>query len=348
MMRWFLGPDAVRFAPTRVARGYGGRVRRRITGAAGLLAFAFLVASCGEPAETVQGYVEGEYLRIGLPSTGRVVAVAVERGAPVEAGQTLFALDSTAEEAALAEARARLEEARFRRDDLLTGKRAEEIRAIEAQMVQAQASLRLSQVQFRRQEDLLKSDAAARARVDEARAAVERDRGRVAELAAELELARKAARSAAIAAAEAAVEAARAAAAKAEWQLARRTAEAPVAARVEDVLFHPGEEVAAGQPVVSLLAPGNVFLRFYLSPRQVARVAAGARLAVACDGCPENLSAVVSHVSPEAAFAPPVLYSREARDKLVFLVEAKPEAHASLLRPGQPVMLTLAPAAGKP
>ncbi|OHC74938.1 MAG: hypothetical protein A3G18_01275 [Rhodospirillales bacterium RIFCSPLOWO2_12_FULL_58_28] len=313
-----------------------------------LLALVPLLAGCGDDDASVQGYVEGEYLMIGLPAPGRVVSVAVERGAEVQPGQVLFSLDAVAEEAALAEARARLEQARHQRDDLLTGKRVEEISAIEARIAQAEAGLRLSAAQLKRQQNLVGSAASAEARLDESRAAVERDRSRVTELTAELALARRAARSSAVAAAEAAVDAARAAVAQFEWRLAERTARAPGAARVEDVLFRPGEETAAGRPVVSLLPRENVFLRFYLSPPLVARVAPGVRLAVACAGCADGLAATVSYVSPEAVFAPPVLYSREAKDKLVFLVEAKPQADAALLRPGQPVTLTLPKAATNP
>lgn len=302
-----------------------------------------LLAACGEDggAGVVQGYVEGEYLRIGLPSAGRVVAVTVAKGALVTPGQPLFSLDADAERAALAEAGARLDQARFQRDNLLSGRRPEEIRVIEAQREQAEASLKLSSVQLARQRELVLARATPQASVDAARAAVDRDRARVAELAAQLAFAREGARAAEIAAAKAAVEAATASVRLAEWKLAERTAEAPKAGRIEDVLYRPGEEVAAGQPVVSLLPPDNVLLRAYLGVREVARLTPGARLAVACEGCPPDLAAVVDFVSPQAAYAPPILYSREGKDKLVFLVEARTTAFAESLRPGQPVTLTL-------
>lgn len=300
-----------------------------------------LIAGCGDDDSTVHGYVEGEYLRIGLPAAGRVVSLEVERGSQVQPGQALFSLDSVAEEASLAEASARLKQARHLRDDLLTGKRAQEIRAIEARIDQTEASLRLSLSQLRRQQDLAGSSAAVEARMDEARAAVERDKGRLAELEAELDLARQSARSAAVAAAEAAVDAARAAEASAEWRLSERAAKAPVPAVVEDVFFRPGEEVQPGQPVVSLLPPENVFFRFYLSPSQVARVAKGVMVKVDCYGCKDGLEASVSFIASEASFAPPVLYSREGKEKLVFLTEARPRTTMTSLRPGQPAAITL-------
>lgn len=302
---------------------------------------ALLLGGCGQADDQVQGYVEGDYLRVGPPAAGRVVALAVEKGAAVAAGDPLFALDSEAEQAMVAEAGARLAQARFQRDNLLTGKRALEIRAIEAQKTQAEASLKLSEVQLRRAQELARTQAASRSAVDAAQADLDRDRGRVAELTADLAFAREGGRSAEVAAAEAAVDAAQAALAQAQWHLSERTGKAPQAARVEDVLFRPGEQVAAGQPVVSLLPPDNLLFRFFLGPQAIGRLSVGARLAVACDGCPADLAATVSFIAREASYAPPVIYSRDNRDKLVFMVEARPVNPLAGLHPGQPVTLTL-------
>jgi HlyD family secretion protein len=299
------------------------------------------LAACNDEAPTVQGYVEGEYVRVSLPAAGRVVSVAVEKGAHVQAGQVLFALEDEAEQAAVAEARAKLEQARFQRDNLLTGRRVLEIRAMEAQKAQAEADLRLSGLQLRRQETLIRSENTTRESLDNAVATVDRNRARVAELTAQLGFAREGGRSAEISAAVAAVDAAAAALAQAEWRLGKRKAEAPKAALVEDVLFRPGEDVGPGQPVVSLLPPGNVLFRFFLGPQQIGRVAPGVTLKVACAGCAADLAATVSFVAREASYAPPIIYSRENKEKLVFLIEARPLAPSDSLRPGQPVSLTL-------
>jgi HlyD family secretion protein len=301
------------------------------------------LAACNEDGHPVQGYVEADFLRIGLPSAGRVVSVAVERGAEVKAGQTLFALDDQAEQAAVAEAQAQLAQARFQHDNLLTGKRRREIEAITAQKAQAEADLKLALVQLTRQETLVRSDVASHADLDNARAAVERDQARLAELTANLGFAQEGGRDAEINAAASGVDAAAAALAQAEWRLAQRHAEAPKDARVEDVLFRPGEEVAAGQPVVSLLPPDNLLIRLFLGPSQIGKVASGAVLKVACEGCANDLTATVSFVAHEASYAPPVLYSRDNKDKLVFLVEARPSQTTAQLRPGQPVTVSLPP-----
>jgi HlyD family secretion protein len=305
------------------------------------------VAGCGdEPSSTVQGYVEGDYQRIGLPAAGQVVSLAVDRGSVVTAGQELFTLDSDAEQAALAQTQAQLDQATGQRDNLLTGRRVLEIKAMEAQQAQAEASMRLSVVQLRRQEALVVSGYASHEQVDQARSALDRDRARVAELSAQVAFAHEGGRNAEIAAAEAGVRAAQAALAQAQWRLDQRRGLAPQDARVDDVLFRPGEQVAAGQPVVVLLSPGNVKLRFYLAPQQVARAPLGSVIGLACDGCAAGMSAKVNFIASEASYAPPVLYSREGKDKLVFLIEARPGQAAPPLHPGQPVTVSLPPAAG--
>ncbi len=127
-----------------------------------------------------------------------------------------------------------------------------------------------------------------------------------------------------IRAAEAAVTAARAALAQAEWRLAQKTGAAPTAGIVVDTLYRPGEMVPAGLPIVQLLPPANVKIRFFVPEEVVARIAIGQVVQVACDGCGAPVAATVRFISPRAEFTPPVIYSREQRARLVFMVEARP------------------------
>ena len=142
-------------------------------------------------------------------------------------------------------------------------------------------------------------------------------------------------------AARAEVQAARDALAQAQWRLDQKAQSAPADALVVDTLYRPGEYVAAGAPVVSLLPPGNVKVRFYVPETTVANVRPGMTASVRCDGCGEPIPVRIDFVAPEAEYTPPVIYSRENRAKLVFLVEARPERPASVLRPGLPVEVSL-------
>ena len=161
-------------------------------------------------------------------------------------------------------------------------------------------------------------------------------------LQAELETAQLGARADEIQAAEAAVNAAQAQLAQADWRLDQLSQAAPKAGLVVDTLYRPGEWVAAGAPVVQLLPPANVKIRFFVPEPQLGAIAVGDEVQVRCDACAPNLTAVISFISPDAEYTPPVIYSREMRAKLVYLVEARPREPGAL-RPGQPVDVTLQP-----
>jgi HlyD family secretion protein len=114
---------------------------------------------------------------------------------------------------------------------------------------------------------------------------------------------------------------------------------------VQDVMLRAGEYAAPGAPVVALLPDGALKVRFFLPQAALARVQVGQAVMLACDGCPSGLSATVAFMSDQAEYTPPVIYSNDSRAKLVFMIEARPDARsASLLKPGQPVDVRLAPA----
>ena len=304
-----------------------------------LVAGVFVFASLPAAAQTFYGYAEGEYARLAPREGGTLAELRVKRGDRVDAGDVVAVLESGDERARLDEARARLAQAEAQLADLRKGKRTPEIDALIAQRAQAEATLRLSEAQFARNMRLPAGEVVSEEKLDQARAAVERDRARVAELAAQIATARLAARGDEIGAAEAAVAVARAQAAQADWRLGQRTLKAPAKALVSDTLFVAGEYVPAGTPVASLLPDGNVKLRFFVPEPQLAGIKIGQAVEVRCDGCGPGLKAAIVYVSPEAEYTPPVIYSRETRAKLVFMVEARP-APGSRLNAGQPVEVT--------
>jgi HlyD family secretion protein len=132
--------------------------------------------------------------------------------------------------------------------------------------------------------------------------------------------------------------------AQAEWRLAQRRMAAPAGGLISDVYAHVGETPNAGVPVVSLLPPENLLVRFFVPEPALATVHPGTRLGIACDACAPNLTAVVSFVSPRAEYTPPVIYSESTRGKLVYLVEARPTPpDVMALKPGQPVSVRVLP-----
>lgn len=309
--------------------------------AAAVLATLAMVACTTEPPPGYGGYVEGEYVRIAAPLAGTLVRLDVRRGDTVAVNAPLFVLESEQERAARAEASARLDRAAAVLANLEKGRRPAEIDAVRAQLAQAQAAVTASEAELERARKLVAERFLPPQQLDEATARRDRDRARVAELVAQVNVAKLPARSDEIAAARAEVKVASDALAQAQWRLDQKSRSAPVGGLVADTLYRPGEFVAAGAPVVSLLPPGNVKLRFYVPEPQLANLRPGDAASVRCDGCGAPIEVRIDFVAREAEFTPPVIYSRENRAKLVFLVEARPAQPAGVLKPGLPVEVTL-------
>ena len=302
------------------------------------LACALALVGCGERTPAgFPGYVEGEYVRVASPLSGTLLQLTVERGAQVALDAPLFTLESEQERAARAEAEARVRQAQASLANLEKARRPPEIAAVRAQRAQAQASLRQSEADLIRTEKLVADKFLAPQRRDEALATRDRDRARVAELNQQVQIANLPARSDEIAGANAEVKAASDTLAQAQWRFAQKSQAAPAAGLVVDTLYRPGEWVPAGSPVVSLLPPANVKIRFYVPEPTVGTLRMGDAVTVRCDGCGSDIAATIRFIAPQAEFTPPVIYSRENRANLVFLVEARPAAFNPALHPGLPV-----------
>jgi HlyD family secretion protein len=303
-----------------------------------LIAATLLLAACDRPSGTgLLGYVEADYIYAAPISGGRIAEIAVKRGDTVAAGARLFSLDATAETADRDRAAAALEEAKAKRADLITGERPEELAVIQAQLDAAKASMTLSVPRVERRRKMVKTNIVGEEQVDEAEAALLADRGHIAEYTARLAAAKLPARADRIAAAEQAVSQAEATLASAQWALDQRQVVAAAAGRVEDVYFRQGEAVNAGAAVLQLLPPANVKLRLYVPEPLLGRYRIGEKLAIACDGCAQGQTASVSFIATTAEFTPPVIYSRESRAKLVYLIEARPDDPSLPWHPGQPI-----------
>jgi HlyD family secretion protein len=233
----------------------------------------FLVSSCNRRDQNrFQGYVEGEFVYVASPLAGQLESLKVQRGDQVKAGDPLFALDETAEKAALDMAR---------------------------------AALILSEAEFARQDKLFRAGPAAAQDYDRARSARDQDRQRVTQ---------------------------------AEWNFNQKRQAAPLAGLIYDTLFRQGEWVAAGKPVVALLPPQNIKVRAFVPETQVGSIHYGDTTQVTVDGVPNPFIGKVSYISPHAEYTPPVIYSRESRAKLVFMIESVFDPEISRgLHPGQPV-----------
>jgi HlyD family secretion protein len=311
-----------------------------------VLAVLALMSGCSDkPADYFPGYAEAEYVRLATPIAGTLSKLHVQRGDKLELNSPAFVLEQDSERAAREEAASRVQRAQAQLANLKKGRRPDELAAIQAQLAQAEASLKLSHSNYARQKQLVEDKFISPANLDEARGAVDRDQARVGELRAQVRVANLGARSDEIEAAEQELKAAQAQLAQADWKLAQKTLRTPVAGDVSDVLYREGEFVPAGSPVVSVLPPQNIKLRFFVPETQFATLRLGQDVVVQCDGCKSAIQAKISYLSSAPEYTSPLIYSKENRAAIVFMIEARPALDmATLLHPGQPVEIRLAQA----
>ena len=300
---------------------------------------AGLLAGCDKPSDTGwSGYVEGDYIYVAAPLAGRLTTLGAQRGRTVTRGETLFALDADNERAASEEAQAHAASAKAQAANTEKGRRGDEIAVTRAQLAQAQAQAALAAKELARQQQLVAQGFVSASRLDDARTAAQQSRARVVELEAALRVTQLPARSDERSAAAATADAARHQWEQARWREQQKQQTAPADARVSETFFRVGEWVNAGQPVVALLPPGGAKARFFVPEAELGSIAPGQPVTIQCDGCGEPIRARIDFIATQAEYTPPVIYSNAQRSRLVFMVEARPEARdGPRLRPGQPV-----------
>ncbi|HVY20720.1 MAG TPA: HlyD family efflux transporter periplasmic adaptor subunit [Bauldia sp.] len=301
------------------------------------------LGGCNSSEAPLQGYVDGTYVYVAAEAGGRVTARPAMAGTRVKAGDVLFTLDEADQKEQVAGAEARLAQAQAQLANLQTGARPEEIAVLASTLSAARTAQTQADDDYTRKLTLLTKGVVAQSVVDDAKA--KRDSAEAQADAAERQLlvAKLPARQEEIDAAEKNVAAMQADLAQAHTAFDRRQIKAPADGLIEETYFEPGELVAAGQAVVSLLPDTNRKVRFFVPERMLSSVAPGKTVNVGCDGCAAGMSAEVTFVATEAEFTPPIIYSKESRDKLVFRVDAKPVGDAATLKVGQPLDIRLAP-----
>ena len=294
--------------------------------AAAFLAWRLLAPSREPPA--LSGYIEGETLFLAAPVAGTLTSLAAIEGQRVAGGAPLFTIDPATLSAQGEQARARIAEA------------GTQIAAAQATVQQAESEAAAAAADADKARRDLNRLLAVR-RIDPAAVAgkdVDAAQAALREANARLAAARDsaAARRSQVGAARAQQDQARGGAREVQIRVGQLSPLAPGPASVEDVFFRPGEWVAANQPVLALLPDSQVKVRFFVPEREVSRYRPGRTIRFACDACPSGLSARITYVSPRPEFTPPIIYSRDSRDRLVFMVEALPDRPRRLM-PGLPV-----------
>jgi HlyD family secretion protein len=283
-----------------------------------------LLAACEESDDDlIFGYAEGRFRLLAPESEGRIVELMIEEGQDVEAGAIIARLDDSIERARLAEAQARAAAAAARLKDASLGGRAPEIQAARDLLEQAQASAQEAADELGRVRPLYDRGVVPHARLDAAEAASRAADARVAELRQRLALVELPERENLIDALREDAKAAEAATAAASEALAKRTLYAPESGRVERLLRETGETAGPSLPIVRYLPAGAMMAVGFIPEPRLGEFTLGDRLAVACDGCPEDLSATVTSISQKAAYTSPTIFSDRERARLIFRLEAR-------------------------
>jgi HlyD family secretion protein len=282
----------------------------------------------------LSGYIEGEPLYLAAPVAGTVTAMYVVRGQEVAAGGRLFVVDPQQSRSARDQAAAEVAAAQAQAVDARKGQRPLELAVLDANIAAAEAKARDAEAALRRVAFLEAKGYDSKAALDDAKANAQAAEAAARAARKQRDVGTLGARADQIRAADARVSQAAAGLTGANARLSDLAPAAPSAARVEDVFFQQGEWAPANQPILSLLPDSRIKVRFFVPEAQLSAYRVGGTVRFGCDGCAKGMTAKIAYIAPRPEFTPPVIYSREARDRLVYLVEAQPTVR---LNPGQPV-----------
>ena len=313
--------------------------RARSLALAAAVAAVALLAGCERRANngtTYQGYVEGEFVYLSSSQSGTLTQLSVARGRPSPPARRPSRSKPSAKRPRCCR-RSTSSRPPAQLADLQTGKRPPEIAVTQAQLAQSTAQAARAAAQLARDESQYAAGGLSKQQLDDSRTSAQTTAAQRRELQKQVDVARLPGRAQQVAAQAAQVDAAQAAVAEAQWKLDQKRVAAPAAGRVYDTLYRVGEWVQAGNPVVQMLPPQNLKVRFFVPEAAIASLAPGRTVAIHCDGCAADVPARITYVSSEAEYTPPVIYSNESRTKLVFMIEARPAAgDAPKLHPASP------------
>lgn len=296
--------------------------------AVGVALWLFFRSHDSQSDDLFTGYVVSDNIYISSPVAGTLADVAAHRGQRIAAGDRLFRVDPTVRAAETEQARAMIAANQAQVDQQQSG-----LGRARADLAAAQAEMDRYGSQYRRlvAAQREKPGSVAALDIDQARAAYQS-----AQQKRDAERTQLTSASAGIAGARAQVAQAQAGLTSAQRQLDELSPVAPGAGRIEDVMFKAGESLPANTPVVSIVPDGQVKVRFYVPQARINAYKPGRKVAIGCDGCAAGMTATVEFVATAPEYTPPIIYSLDARQKLVFLVEAVPSNPRALL-PGQPM-----------
>jgi HlyD family secretion protein len=300
---------------------------------------ALLLSACAwDEGTRVQGYVYQEPIYISSTQTGALFTLNVERGQMIKKGQALFSLDPAPEDHNLLAVEQQLAQAQSTLMDLEKASRETVLEGLEGQVSQASANLDIAQKKAARFQALFEKNALDAESRDEAVADAKAKQAALDTAQANLAEAEQGARVDAIKAQQALVKSLEAQVQSAQWALAQKTMVAPMDALVVDTFYRPGENIAATQPVLELYDPQRLFAIFYINEPLLSEICLGQEIHIAHDRQNKKIPAIINYISPTAEYTPPVIYSRDNNQTLVFRIEALlPAEQVKSFHAGEPI-----------
>lgn len=304
-----------------------------------ILLLITLTACDRDHENTFQGYVEANNIFLTAPFSGTLISLPFKRGADVHHGDVVFQLDSNPQALELEAEKLLLKESNFDLKDQESPKRSPEVKAGKALVEQVDARLRLAKLRQERYKLLYQKKAGNLDQADEAREHLIELEALKAQRESELDLLKLGARKNKIAEKKTRVKFLLEKIRIAKWELEQKTGYATGDGNIFDIYYREGEWVAAGTPVLSLLLPKHIFIEFFVPVSMLSKLQLNQIVYFTCSGCDASHEARIDYIAREAEYVPPLVYSRDNYNKLVFRIRAKP-IQPSLFKPGQPVTIT--------
>lgn len=270
----------------------------------GLLCCIFLLCSCGEDDSLYNGYIDADMTYLSSNYAGRLVHLFVVRGQAVQKNQPLFKLEQTSEKFGV-------DISEFTQNNLLS------------QRKEILDQIRYNEINYRRTLQIRKQDAASQNDLDVATKDLDVLKNQLAALDFQ-------------------IKSSQVDTADKQWQVARKENYATDSGIIFDTYFTQGEYAQAGQPVVSLITPQNIKVIFFVPEKDLSKIQLNHKIKLLTNGNALLGTGTIRYISNTAQYTPPIIFSREDRQSLIFRVEAgldKPDLNQVHL--GQPVSLRL-------
>lgn len=303
---------------------------------------ASLLSACQPTVleDSITGYVEAELRLVAAPQAGWITEQTIKEGDVISIDQVLFKLDSTQQLAQYEQARQNQLAAEANLLDLQKGARPEEVQALLSQLQETKARHDLAKTELQRIQSLVNKGLTTAEQLDRAKTEAAVTQAQVQTIEDNIEIAGLGGRIDSLIRAEAQIRSAAAQVDAQNYQLSQRTVTAQITGLVHDVYYHTSEYVPAGAAVMALRLTDQDKVRFHLSQAKLNEISIGQTITINADGIDQDLTATINYIATTAEFTPPVIYSKDSRTKLVFLIEAQLAA-GHTLPPGLPVDVRL-------